>query len=256
MNTRTITPADHAYHTRPNQWAAISSVTAVSSNNKSSNNRTRHPTGERLPGNKQRLILTTLVLLAVITTIDATYMHAKAKLAQILIERSWHKGQLGTRPWPWADTWPVAKITAPSVELEAWVLAGASGHALSFGPGMADGSVAIGEPGVTMIAGHRDTSFQPLQYLVIGDSISLENDSGQSFHYRITGISIADARYSAIATQTTDATLILVTCYPFNALTAGGPLRYVVQAKLVADSATAQQSTGTLSELPVSITYF
>ena len=189
MNTRTITTADHAYHT-PNQLATISSVTAVSSNNKSRNNRTRNPSGERLRGNKRRLILTTLVVLAVITTIDATYMLGKAKLAQLLIERSWHKGLQGTRPWPWADTWPVAKITAPSVELEAWVLAGASGHALSFGPGLADGSVAIGEPGVTMIAGHRDTSFQPLQHLVIGDSISLENESGQSFHYRITGLSL------------------------------------------------------------------
>ena len=167
-------------------------------------------------------------------------MLGKAKLSQVLIERSWHKDQKGTKPWPWADTWPVAKITAPSVELEAWVLAGASGHALSFGPGLADGSVAIGEPGVAMIAGHRDTSFQPLQHLAVGDSIYLENESGQSFKYRITGMSIADARFSSIATQTEEATLVLVTCYPFNALTAGGPLRYVVQAKLVAEIDTSE----------------
>ena len=235
MSKGMITPADHTYHTTAVQWVTVSSVSAVSDNS-----RTRKLTGERLRANTQRLILSTLVVLAVLTTIDATYMLGKAKLAQVLIERSWHKDQKGTKPWPWADTWPVAKITAPSVELEAWVLAGASGHALSFGPGMADGSVAIGEPGVAMIAGHRDTSFQPLQHLAVGDSIYLENESGQSFEYRITGMSIADARFSSIATQTEEATLVLVTCYPFNALTAGGPLRYVVQAKLVAEIDTSE----------------
>ena len=235
MSKGMITPADHTYHTTAIQWVTVSSVSAVSDNS-----RTRKLTGERLRANKQRLILSILVVLAVLTTIDATYMLGKAKLSQVLIERSWHKDQKGTKPWPWADTWPVAKITAPSVELEAWVLAGASGHALSFGPGLADGSVAIGEPGVAMIAGHRDTSFQPLQHLAVGDSIYLENESGQSFEYRITGMSIADARFSSIATQTEEATLVLVTCYPFNALTAGGPLRYVVQAKLVAEIDTSE----------------
>lgn len=193
---------------------------------------------------RQRVLFYSAMLLAVVVAIDAGYMVGKARLAQLLIERSWQKsgqsGESAAKPWPWADTRPIAKITAPGADLEAWVLAGASGHSLSFGPGLADGSVAIGKPGVVMIAGHRDTSFQPLQHVNVGDPIYLENEQRQTFHYRVTDLSIADARYSSIARHTSQATLVLVTCYPFNALTAGGPLRYVVQAKLIqADVAAA-----------------
>lgn len=184
---------------------------------------------------RRRAVLVTLVALAVLAAVDAAYMTGKAHLAQLLIERSWHSGRTSAKPWPWADTHPVARIAVPAVSMQAWVLTGATGHSLSFGPGLADGSAAIGQPGVVMIAGHRDTSFQPLQHVTHGDSIILENEHRQSFTYGVTDISIADARYSSIKTEADNATLVLVTCYPFNALTAGGPLRYVIQAELIAE---------------------
>jgi len=155
-----------------------------------------------------RLILLTLVLLAFIPAIDATYMLGKAKLAQLLIANTWQSGDDGAKPWPWADT-----------------------------------SVAVGEPGVVMIAGHRDTSFKPLQHVAIGHSIYLEDHAGQIFTYRVTDISIADARNTSVSAETKEPTLVLVTCYPFNALTAGGPMRYVVQATLVQHTTMAQEDS-------------
>ena len=111
------------------------------------------------PGYRGRqLFLLALVLLAVIPAFNAFYLLGKAKLAQTLISRSW-QNETGAKPWPCADTYPVARLSAPQVDLQTWVLAGASGHSLSFGPGLADGSVAAGANGVVMIAGHRDTSF-------------------------------------------------------------------------------------------------
>jgi len=199
-------------------------------------------TSLRISRQKPRVIFFILVLLAALPAADATYMIGKAKLAQILIARAWQSETKPAVPWPWADTYPVARIVGPSIDLEAWVLAGASGHALSFGPGLADGSVAIGQPGVVMIAGHRDTDFKPLKQLIIDDNIFLEDRSKSLFTYRVSDISIADARYDSIAASTTQSTLVLVTCYPFDAVTAGGPLRYVIQAKLVSESVVARQS--------------
>ena len=45
------------------------------------------------------------------------WIQAKAELAQVLLERAWEKtlaGEARARPWPWADTWPVARLRIPS----------------------------------------------------------------------------------------------------------------------------------------------
>ena len=49
-------------------------------------------------------------------------------LAPILIERAWTESRTHAtevKPWPWADTWPVARLSAPTLKLERFVLAGA-----------------------------------------------------------------------------------------------------------------------------------
>ena len=46
------------------------------------------------------------------------YMTAKAELAQVLLEDAWEETKrTGThvKAWGWADTWPVARVTAPRV---------------------------------------------------------------------------------------------------------------------------------------------
>ena len=40
-----------------------------------------------------------------------------------------------SKPWSWADTWPVARIEVKRIGASAIVLAGSSGQALAFGPG-------------------------------------------------------------------------------------------------------------------------
>jgi len=49
--------------------------------------------------------------------------------------------------------------------------------------------------------------------------------------YRVTGIAITDKSNLAVLRGTGAARLTLVTCYPFNAISAVGPLRYVVTAE-------------------------
>ena len=166
-----------------------------------------------------------------------TYIHAKAQLAQVLLERSWAQtldGTTGARPWPWADTWPVARLVVPGHQVDQVVLAGASGSSLAFAPGHVDGTARPGGPGNCVIAAHRDTHFRFLSDVKIGDEIELQAGDDGTRRYAVRDIRIVDHRQAGIELATTKPHLTLVTCYPFDALAPGGPLRYVVIAEQVA----------------------
>lgn len=165
---------------------------------------------------------------------QGAYIPAKAWLAQELLQRAWLRSQAGeerARPWPWADTWPVARLTAGAGKVDLIVLAGGSGRTLAFGPGHLGASAMPGETGNTIIAGHRDTHFAFLRNIGPGELIGLESAHGQRLVYQVISVEVVDARKGALVLDTNGAMLTLVTCYPFDALEPGGPLRYVVVAR-------------------------
>ena len=162
------------------------------------------------------------------------YIYAKAQLAQVLLHAAWDRTRatgVATRPWPWADTHPVARLMAPGQDADVLVLAGASGRTLAFGPGHLDGSAQPGDPGNAVITAHRDTHFRFLKDAGPGDLIAVERADGATRHFRVRKPYVADARDLRLPRDTLVPTLTLVTCYPFDALNPGGPLRYVVVAE-------------------------
>jgi sortase A len=164
------------------------------------------------------------------------YIPAKAWLAQELMQRAWRRAEQGDRqppPWPWADTWPVARLSVPGGDVQLIVLEGGSGRTLAFGPGHLSVSVLPGERGNSIIAGHRDTHFQFLQFVRTGETIGVDLPDGRGHLFRVVGIDVVDSRRGSILLDTEGPMLSLVTCYPFNARDAGGPMRYVVTAELV-----------------------
>jgi len=136
-------------------------------------------------------------------------------------------------PWPWADTWPVARLSAKSGKVDLIVLAGGSGRTLAFGPGHLSASSMPGESGNSVIAGHRDTHFNFLRNVEIGESLVIEKIGGRKHLYKIIGIDVVDSRRGSLLLDTDAAILSLVTCYPFDSRDAGGPMRYVVTAKML-----------------------
>ena len=64
-----------------------------------------------------------------------------------------------------------------------------------------------------------------------GDGIELETGEGIRRRYRVQDRRIADSRSDFIPREQDRARLVLVTCYPFDAVQPGGPLRYVVTAR-------------------------
>ncbi len=165
---------------------------------------------------------------------SGAWIHAKAALAQVLLDRAWlatMAGSAPTRAWPWADTWPVARLRIGGSRQV--VLAGVSGEALAFGPGLVDGSAAPGAPGATVIAGHRDTHFRVLRHVGVGDGIQLQDAEGRWHRYRVTATDVVDGTTGRIRLDGGRHRLLLVTCWPFDAVDPNGPLRYLVLAEPV-----------------------
>lgn len=165
---------------------------------------------------------------------QGAYVYAKAGLAQALIGRAWARtlaGEREVKPWPWADTLPVARLVVPELEVDLFVLAGANGRAIAFGPGHAFGTPLPGETGNSVIGGHRDTHLAFLRDLRHGAEIVVERPDGERRRYRVDWTSVLDKREVWVLKDEGPTRLTLITCYPFDALRAGGPLRYVVTAR-------------------------
>lgn len=137
------------------------------------------------------------------------------------------------KPWPWADTWPIARLQVPRLSVDLIVLAGAYGRTLAFGPGHVGSSALPGQEGTMILVGHRDTHFQFVQNLQPDDRLEMMGSDGTARQYRIIEQRVMDQRRDSIATNQEGEELILVTCFPFDAITTGGPLRYVVRAEAV-----------------------
>jgi sortase A len=166
------------------------------------------------------------------------YIHAKAWLAQHLLESAWARSQAGggdIPPWPWADTYPVARIRLTQRNVDLIVLESATGSSLAFAPGHLNGTPLPGEQGNSVISGHRDTHFHFLKNVVPGDPISVHRRDGSVRNFRVRQAQVVDARTASLPLSPSSPQLTLVTCYPFEALFPGGPLRYVVTAELVID---------------------
>ncbi|MEM8563779.1 MAG: class GN sortase [Pseudomonadota bacterium] len=191
-----------------------------------------------MPIIKTELIRPALVLLLTILGVQqlagAGLIKAKAQLAPVLINRAWQQSlkQAGEpiKPWPWADTWPVARLRVSSHAVDLPILAGDTGHALAFAPGYSLASAPLGSDGLAVIGGHRDTHFAFLSQLQTGDRLQLQLKDGSWRNYQVAGANVVDVRFSALPTGAFTEMLLLVTCYPFNSLEANGPLRYVVAA--------------------------
>jgi len=177
-----------------------------------------------------------LLILGAVLFGKGIYIHAKAHVAQLLLNNAWEKtlaGEKNAKPWSWADTHPVAKLTFAKRGDSFIILEGSTGSSLAFGPGHMAGTPLPGEPGNCVIAGHRDTQFSVLQDVKKGDEILVQKPDGKNLRYIVTEIIITDYRNVSVLKNNQVNRLTLVTCYPFDAVIPGGPLRYVVISEQV-----------------------
>ena len=180
-----------------------------------------------------RVLAGVLIVLGAWLIGQGLWIPVKAIAAQWLLQHAWSKTlktQQPAKPWPWADTWPVGRLLVPQHGIDQIILADASGRSLAFGPGQLSGNVKPGEPGTIVLSGHRDTHFQFLQHLQKDDLISIDWPNGDRTAYTVQKLTMVDSRHTRLAHHDDVEALILTTCYPFDAIVPGGPLRYVVTA--------------------------
>ncbi len=180
-----------------------------------------------------RALALTLVFSGVLLVGSGSWIHMKAQVAQWLLEGAWVATTAGlpaVRPWPWADGYPVARIRSAS-GADLIVLAGSSGRNLAFAPGHLEGTGLPGEDRYAVVGGHRDTHFSFLRDLTPGDLLTVQSRDGQWHRYQVEQSQIADIRTDRLPLQGPAGKLLLITCWPFDALMPGGPLRYLVSAR-------------------------
>ena len=187
-----------------------------------------------------RKLVLALVALMVIAGLwqlgQGVYIHAKAALAQALLGRAWERtlaGEREVKPWPWTDTWPIARLTLPEKNIDVFILKGANGRAIAFGPGHMFGTALPGEEGNSVIGGHRDTHLAFLRDVAQGSELVVQRQNGSRRVYRVRAAQVLDENETWVMKQDGWTRMTLITCYPFDALRASGPLRYVVFADAI-----------------------
>ena len=180
---------------------------------------------------RRHWILAAVSLTAAVFLFDALWIPVKAELAQHLLERAWLRtlaGEPDAKPWAWADTHAVAILEVPRLDLREIVLEGSSGRNLAFGPTLVN-TTQLDKSTDRILSGHRDTHFSFLKELQTGDLLRLRTTSGTR-DYRVSWQEAVDSRQQQLVIDESIERLTLLTCYPFDATTSGGPLRWVVTA--------------------------
>ena len=179
-----------------------------------------------------KVIVIVLIVLGCWQFSSGSYIYIKAQLAQLLLNSAWSKtveSNQKVKPWGWADTYPVSKITFGKAQEKYIVLAGGSGRTMAFGPGHVNATPLPGDGGNSVLVGHRDTHFSVLETLNKGDVILVETPH-KNLKYRVSETFVIHEDQTKIMQNDGNDRLTLITCYPFDALSTGGPLRYVVIA--------------------------
>ena len=180
---------------------------------------------------RRHWLLAAVIFTAAVFSFNALWIPVKAELAQHLLERAWLRslaGEPNAKPWPWADTRAVAILEVPHLGLREIVLEGSSGRNLAFGPTLVN-SGRLDQTSDRILSGHRDTHFSFLRELKTGDLLRLRTVK-EIREYRVSWQEAVDSRHQSLVIDDSVDRLTLLTCYPFEAAMAGGPLRWVVTA--------------------------
>lgn len=191
----------------------------------------------------KKVIKASLLITGSLLCLHASWLPAKGWLSQQLISYSWHQTidlKQKSKPWPWADTYPIAELSFERLNKRVVVLNGGDPTTLAFSAGAIAPFNKARSTQPFVVAGHRDSHFSFLDEVVMNDIISLADKYGQSQLYQVEAIDIVDASTGELPVLADDSQLVLITCYPFiNASNIGSDAgsdtneRYVITAKLL-----------------------
>jgi sortase A len=175
------------------------------------------------------MFLCTVVGLSCLTPVF--WIEAKAYVGQVLIENAWQKSlekKEFRKPWPWADTYPVARLSIQSQDQTLYVLAGDSGEALAFAPSMTTHTSFRGQT-IYLMQAHNDTHFTFLESLEDGDQLVLEQLSKTDV-FTVAEKRLLKKPQLMISDELDTAMLLLTSCHLAQNDEVGHQKRFVVAA--------------------------
>jgi len=170
----------------------------------------------------------------------ASFMPIKAIIGQHYLEAAWQESLRNNRlskPWRSADFYMIGELTVPRLKISRVILNSVSGEAMAWSIGrVANFNHALDKQPI-ILAGHRDSHMQFMSELNIGDKIELTMSDGLMTTYIISGTEVSDKPEVALSpVRLGSKSLILTTCWPFNAIKSGDQ-RYLIFADKVNVSA-------------------
>lgn len=160
-------------------------------------------------------------------------IEVKAKVGQILLNRAWRdtlETGMEQRPWSGFDGSPIFRLTIPKYNVDQVVLKGISGQSLAWGPAFHEESSFPQDKGTTVISSHRDSHGIYIKNILVGDVIKMQDRYKKWHTYVVEDLFILDVNKENVALSRHDDRLLIVTCYPFDAIRPGTSFRYVVSA--------------------------
>jgi len=140
--------------------------------------------------------------------------------AELYLPRPAHPGPL-TLKYRLQEGDLFGRLEVPRLNMSVMVMEGIGASILRLGAGHIPGTPLA-------FAGHRDTFFRPLKDIKVDDTIRLTTPDGVG-DYRVTGTKIVLPTDTSVLDETSDNTLVLVTCYPFYYI-GPAPKRFIIEA--------------------------
>jgi len=125
----------------------------------------------------------------------------------------------------------IGTLTIAALQATLPIYEGTDDNSLKKGVGHFIGSVLPGVQDNSVLSGHRDSVFEHIGSLKLGELLVVNTASG-SFTYKIVKFRIVGADDRTVIVPTPTAVLTLTTCYPFIFF-GNAPKRFIVSADLV-----------------------
>jgi len=125
----------------------------------------------------------------------------------------------------------IGTLTIAALRTTLPIYEGTDDNSLKKGVGHFVGSVLPGVQDNSVLSGHRDSVFEHIGALKLGELLVVNTASG-TFTYKIIKFRIVGANDRTVIVPTPTAILTLTTCYPFNFI-GSAPRRFIVSASMI-----------------------
>ena len=199
-------------------------------------------------------LVLTIVGLVLLGYVGETLLEARVReeIGNRRLQKAWAEAKAPSPPASTAARRPVSgellgRLEIPRLGISALVAEGAEDGTLRTAIGHLSDTPLPGELGNAALAAHRDTHFRELRNVRVGDRVRVLSWTGE-VEFEVTGTQIVGPNDVSVLEPTADASLTLITCYPFGYI-GNAPKRFIVQATRVSPhtAAVARAASSPLS---------